>query len=225
MELEQIKDELELYLQNIKDEITTLLRLPKAPKINKGEYVLRVLSKLKTIVGNPIKNPIMTYGEAENYYVYGDNALENLQQRYILILELQDYITSTTTLPFIYDKFTILKLLQLNNKDYNSFINDAEYSWKTAGNLEHIANIFLDIDAMLLNDRMLGAENGTHNAKAIDIGNRYKRGTGGFGVKFEESESNNSGNSKSYIDVTPEEAQKKLANQFGFITTEEPKKK
>ena len=224
MTLDEIKSELELYLEQIKDELEILLHMPKSQRINKGEYVVRILAKLKTIIGNPKKNPTMNFGEAEKYYVYGENALEHIQERYILILELQEYIISKTTVPFIYDKFTILKLLQLSSTDYGIFMADALDYWKTTEQLEEIANVFLDIDTMLLNDRMIGAENGTHNAKAIDTGNRYKKSNGGYGVKFEEDSSTNS-STKKYIDVSPEEAQRKLANQFGFITTEEPKKK
>ena len=94
MELEQIKDELELYLEQIKDELEILLHMPKSQRINKGEYVVRILAKLKTIIGNPKKNPTMNFGEAEKYYVYGENALEHIQERYILIFSNCSFKTS-----------------------------------------------------------------------------------------------------------------------------------
>ena len=227
MTLNEIKAKLHPLLTKINDEINEIMSRPKPPKINKGEYVVRVLAKLKTIIGNPILNPSMNCNEAELYYFYGENALHNIQNKYILILELQDYIIETANIPFIFDKFSILKLMQLTARDYNDFIEEWTNSPQCTDEQQQIINILLDLDTMMINDRMLGAENGTLNAKAIDTHNRYKRKSFGFGATFEEDGQNGNGgvaNSK-YIDATPEEAEKKLANQFGFVAIEETKKK
>lgn len=211
MILDEIKEKLQPTLKSINDELYRLQCMDKPPKINEGKFSQQIMSRLKTILGNPIVNPIMRYDEAENYYFNSENSLQNIQEKYILILELQDYIISNSSIAFIYDRYIILKILQITLMTYNDFIDDC----RTGVNLrnEDIANIFLDIETMLIADRNYSAETNTRNAKAIDNSNRYKRENGGYGVEYQKEEKEQK---NVVINITNEEVQKKLHNQFGI---------
>lgn len=217
MTLDEIKEKLEPTLKGIEDELYRLMCMDKPPKINEGKYAQQVMSKLKTILGNPIDNPIMKYDEAENYYFNDENALSNIQQKYIMIIELQDYIISNSGISFIYDRYIILKILQLTLNTYNSFIDDCQSGINSRN--EDVANIFLDIETMLISDRNYSAETNTRNAKAIDNANRYRRENGGYGVEFQREETKEK---NVVINVTNEEVQKKLHN-FGIGAIENKK--
>ena len=218
LDLDEIKEKLEPTLKGIEDELYRLMCMDKPPKINEGKYAQQIMSKLKTILGNPIENPIMKYGEAENYYFNDENSLKHIQEKYILILELQDYIISKSNISFIYDRYIILKILQLTLNTYNSFIDDCQ-SGINARN-EDIANIFLDIETMLIADRNYSAETNTRNAKAIDNTNRYKRENGGYGIEYQKEENKTE---NVVFNITNEEVQKKLHNQFGIGAIENKK--
>ena len=214
MELEIIKEKLEQVIEQVKWEVDRMVELSegKNVKIPEGRYTQVISTRLKAILGNPIENPIMRYEEAEKYYYNSENGLANLQAKYCDILELQDYIVKKTTLPFVYDKYLILKILQITLNTYNLFVEDSYSS--TSASDEDIRNLFADIDTMLLSDRNLSAENGTKNAKAVDTINKYKKTNGGFGI-MPTNEKNNGG-IREVIVITNEEAQKKLHNNFGF---------
>ena len=211
MTLDEIKEKLQPTLKAINDELYRLQCMDKPPKINEGKFSQQIMSRLKTILGNPIFNPIMRYDDAETYYFNSENSLKNIQEKYIIILELQDYIVSKSGVAFIYDRYIILKILQLTLNTYNDFIDDC----RTGMNLrnEDIANIFLDIETMLISDRNYSAETNTRNAKAIDNANRYKRENGGYGVEYQKEEKEQK---NVVINITNEEVQKKLHNQFGI---------
>lgn len=213
MELAQIKLLLIPTFKLIVDEIENEAMLNK--KQNKKFVIGRsnqiILSKLRLILGNPIDNPIMKYAEAEDYYFHCDNALENMQKKYMDILDLQNFITESTMTPFIYDKFTILKILQITLHTYNEFLDDIENNINARN--EDVGNLFLDIEAMLINDRNASAENGLKNAGAIENNNKNKRKYGGYGVTNELPKTETQGNN--ILVVTPEQAEQKL-RAFGF---------
>lgn len=209
--LEEIKYGLDEIIEKIeKEKELILFSGSKNPKIDYGKYLQLLLSKLRLVLGNQEKNATMRVDVAEKYYWNEEDGLEHIQERYQLILELQDYIVCETCLPFIYDRYTIFKLLQISSNTYNMFIDDCQNGVNARN--EDIANVFLDIETMLLNDRNASAENGTKNAKAIDTINRYKKHNGGFGVV---SEKDDKSIGKGIIIVTPEETQRKI-NAYGF---------
>lgn len=209
--LEEIKERLAPAYEIVKNELEKIQSgVSKSTKVDYGRYCQIVLSKLRLILGNQERNATMRRDIAEQYYFNEENGLEHIQERYQLIIELQDDIVTNTCIPFIYDRFTILKLLQITADTYNTFISDCENGINAYN--EDIANLFLDIETMILNDRNTGAENGTKNAKAVDIVNRYKKKNGGFGVQFEES---TNADEKKPIMITVEEAQRKI-NEYGF---------
>lgn len=218
LDLDMITDKLDPTLISVKDEIYRLQCMDKPPKINEGKYAQQIMSKLKTILGNPIENPIMKYEEAENYYFNSEDSLKNIQNKYILILELQDYIVSNSGIAFIYDRYMILKILQLTLNSYNDFIDDCRNGINARN--EDIANIFLDIETMLIADRNYSAETNTRNAKAIDNANRYKRENGGYGIEYQKEEKEQK---QIVFNVTNEEVKKKLHNQFGIGAIENKK--
>lgn len=218
MILDEIKEKLQPTLKSIEDELYRLMCMDKPPKINEGKFSQQIMSKLKTILGNPIENPIMKYEEAENYYFNSEDSLKNIQNKYILILELQDYIISNCGISFIYDRYIILKILQLTLNTYNIFIDDCKSGVNVRN--EDISNIFLDIETMLIADRNYSAETNTRNAKAIDSVNRYKRENGGYGIEYQKEEKEQK---QVVINVTNEEVKKKLHNQFGIGAIENKK--
>lgn len=218
MTLDEIKSKLEPFLKEIAKEKYNLLLLDKPPKNIQGELAIRILSKLKTIIANPILNPIMKYDEAEKYYFNSNNSLNNIQDKYITIIELQDYIINKTGITFIYDKFIITKLLQINQDIYNKFIEDCRNGTNSYN--EDVANLFIDIETMMLNDRNASAENNVRNAKAVDTTNRYSNKYGGYGVTSVLKEQEPKGDV--IINITPEEAQKRL-HAFGITQLETPK--
>lgn len=210
MELKEIKKRLAPSLKKI-NEFVERNSLEKLYNRNpSATYVQLIATKLKTILGNPIDNPIMTSDVAHRYY-YGENGLINTQMKYCDILDLQNHIVEKTGLPFIYDKFLILKMLQITLATYNEFIDIATH--ENTINDEDIRNIFADIDTLLLSERNSSAENGLKNANAIDRFNRYQKSDGGYGIVGSEKVDNNQ---KNIIVITDEIAQKKLHNNFGF---------
>lgn len=211
MTLEEIKDKIDDFLKGIAKEKYNLMLLDKPPKNIQGELMIKIMSKLKTIVANPINNPIMKYDEAQKYYFYSNDSLKNIQDKYITIIELQDYIISQTEITFIYDRFIISKILQITQDTFNQFIEDCRSGVNSYD--EDIANIFVDIETMLISDRNASAENFTRNSKAIDTTNRYETKYGGYGITSVSNKNTN--NAQTIINITPEEAEKKL-HTFGL---------
>lgn len=220
MQLEEIKIQLDDTLKKVKNEIEELKYSSKG-KANEGKFVQIILSKLRKILGNPIENPIMKYADAELYYFNSEVALENMQEKYMLIIDLQDYIVEQANVAFIYDRYTIIKLLQITLNNYNEFISEIQNGINARN--EDIGNLFLDIETMLLNDRNVSAENNTTNAKAIANTNRYKKENGGFGVVYE-SEKNAKPTTINVISISQEETDKKLQSYFPNLLNGEKKK-
>ena len=205
MDLEYIKKELETSLKYVESEIYRLQSMDKPPKINENKYLQRIYSKLRVILGNPIENPIMKIDEAEQYYFNIFDGLQHIQEKYILILELQEYIVEKTDLPFVYDRYLIQRILQVTQTTYNIFIEECLNGINARD--EDIANIFEDIETMIISDRNNSAELGTRNAKAVDNVNKYKRASGGFGIL---SEKENKNNEQIVVNMSVEEVNKKL---------------
>lgn len=214
MELKKIKEQLEEILDKVNAKIDYFIEVAqgKVVKFPQGMMEQVISSRLKKILSNPIENPIFTKQEMEDYY-FGSNGLKNAQQKYIDILELQDFIIAKTQLPFILDKYIILKMLSLSLNDYNMILSDA-ISGVNARD-EKICNIFLDIENLVISDRNSSAENGTRNVKAIDMVNRYTKEYGGFGIRAVNDKEKENVKKEIYI-VSGEEVEKKLANNFGF---------
>lgn len=177
---------------------------------NASKLSLIISTALKQVLANPVLNPIMKYVEAELYYFNSADALKHMQDKYMLIIDLQAYITQELYIPFIYDKYIILKLLQLTLTTYNEFLDQCQNGVNARN--EDIANLFIDIETMMFNDRNASAENRTKNAKAIDVVNRYSRKIGGFGATFEKEKKEEK---KEILVFTAEESQRKLA-EFGY---------
>ena len=205
MDLEYIKKELETSLQYVEKEIFRLQSMDKPPKFNENKFLQRIYAKLRTILGNPIENPIMKIDEAEQYYFNPFDGLQHIQEKYILILELQEYIVEKTDLPFVYDRYLIQRILQVTQTTYNIFIEECLNGINARD--ENIANIFEDIETMVISDRNNSAELGIRNAKAIDNVNKYKRTSGGFGVL---SEKENKNDNQIVVNMSVEEVNKKL---------------
>lgn len=224
MQIEKIKQELQSTLEEIKKVYAENDALSKPRNLNDGKYMQMINTKLRVILGNPKSNKIMTITEADDYYYNQKKGLSRVQDKYMLILELQEFITSETMLPFTYDRYLVCKLLQITLNTYNTYIEDANNNLNKNG-LEEVGNVFLDIESMLLADRILSAENRIKDSGAIDRANKYRKQNGGFGV-LAEKEKENKG--KEIITVTAEDAQKKLST-FGFsqilIENTEKKKK
>lgn len=213
MTFETIRHELEDCLNNISCDIDNEIALTKKPIRNYGRYVQMVLSKLKLILGDIDKYPIMTYDVAMKYYFDEGIGFVNLKQKYELILKLQDHIVMTTRIPFIYDRYTIIKILQITLNTYNKIVNDC-MNGAVIQNNDDVANLFCDIETMILNDRNSSAENNNANAKAIDNVNKYKRENGGFGVEIQGQ--GKTTQTTTYI-ITNEEVEKKLSTRFNFV--------
>lgn len=220
--IKDIKGKLVDCIAKINAEIQGLIKLNPKIKINDGKYIQIILSNLRYILGDLETNPIFKNSEAEDYY-FGENGFKNIQKKYNDILELQNFIVMESGLPFVYDKFTILKLLQLTMFTYNDFLEDIQTGINARN--EDVGNVFLDIELMLINDRNMSAENGTKNAKAVDTVNRYKKESGGFGVRVEKGGIEDNEKKKGYLDIfNEEEAQRKLS-AFGFTKLLEEKMK
>ena len=54
LDLEYIKDKLDLTLKDIRDELYRFQCMDKPPKINEGKYAQQIMSKLKTILGKRV---------------------------------------------------------------------------------------------------------------------------------------------------------------------------
>lgn len=214
MELKKIKKQLEEIIDQVNKKIDNFIILAqgKTIKFPQGMYEQVISSRLKKILSNPIENPIFSKQELEDFY-FGSNGLNNITNKYIDIMDLQDYIISKTQLPFILDKYIILKMLNLSLNDYNIILSDAVSGVNARD--EKICNIFLDIENMIISDRNSSAENGTKNAKAIDKINRYKKEHGGYGIYAVDDKNKESITREIYL-VSGEEVEKKLANNFGF---------
>lgn len=219
MQLEKIKRKIKPALVKINEFLERNSSEKAYNKNPSATYIQLIATKLKVILANPVDNPIMTIDSARNYYFGEENGLKNTQKKYIEILGLQDYIVEETGLPFVYDKFLILKMLQITLNTYNEFVDIATY--ETTINDEDIRNIFADIDTMILSERNSSAENGLKNATAVDRFNRYQRNDGGYGIVGSEKVDNQQ---KNIIIVTDETTQKKLYNNFGFSKMLEAKK-
>ena len=205
----------------ISDEINADPEKPKAIK-NWGRFNNLIISDLKLILCDTIKNPIMKYENAMEYY-FPKNEKEaclNIDEKYNIIIKLQNLICSTTGVPFIYDKFTILKILQVTLNTYNSILNDCYNN--NIGLDEDTRNLFMEIETMLINDRNTSAENNNANSKAIDMGNRYGKEYGGYGVKIEKNKAE--GNIANVI-ISVEETNNKLDNRYNFTSIAEKKEK
>lgn len=206
MTFEEVKVELE----------PTLIKLQRkaykasAKNLNEDSKLTLVVSTaLKRILADPVKNPIMKINEAETYYFNPIDGLQHIQEKYMLIINLQSYITEKLYIPYIYDKYTILKIMQVTLTTYNEFISQCSTGVNARN--EDIANLFVDIETMLFAERNSSAENRNKNSRAIDTVNRYSKAIGGYGATFEpiEKEDNN------VIIMSVEESQKKLA-EFGY---------
>ena len=213
MTFETIRYELEDCLHSINCDIDAEITLTKKPIKNYGRYVQMVLSKLKLILGDLDKYPIMSYDIAMKYYFDEGIGFVNLKQKYDLILKLQDHIVMATRIPFIYDRYTIIKILQITLSSYNRIVNDC-MNGAIIQNNEDVANLFCDIETMILNDRNSSAENNNANARAIDNVNKYKKESGGFGV---EVQGQGKDTKVTNIIVTNEEVEKKLTTRFNFV--------
>ena len=73
---------------------------------------------------------------------------------------------------------------------------------------------------MLIADRNYSAETNTRNSMAIDRTNRYKRENGGYGIEYQKEDKKER---DVVINITNEEVQKKLHNQFGIGAIENKK--
>lgn len=214
MELKKIKEQLEEVIDKVNKKIEQFIvqAQGKIIKFPQGMLEQVISSRLKAILSNPIENPILTKQQMEDFY-FGEKGLENTQKKYVDILELQDYIIAKTALPFILDKYIVLKMLSISLNDYNMILSDAISG--TNARDEQICNIFLDIENLIVSDRNSSAENGTKNVKAVDMVNRYTRDYGGFGIRAINDKEKDNVKKEIYI-VSGEEVEKKLANNFGF---------
>lgn len=219
MDYKTIKKKIEPVLQTIANLYERDCETKNKKKGAESNYLQIITTRLKSILANPNDNPVMPNEVAHRYYFGEENGLKNTTEKYCLILDLQNFIVEKTNLPFIYDKFLIMKLLQINLKTYNEFM-DLSINENTL-NDENIRNIFADINELLLSERNASAENGITNAKAIDTFNRYQRKDGGFGIVVDKK--GESEKREIYL-ITDEEAQKKLNNNFGFSKMLEAKK-
>ncbi len=211
MQIEKIKQELQTTLEDIKKVYEENDALIKPKVLNDGKYMQMINTKLRVILGNPKNNKIMTIVEADNYYYNPKKGLSRVQDKYMQILELQEFITLQTMLPFIFDRYLICKILQITLNTYNTYVEDANNNLNKNG-LEEVGNVFLDIESMLLADRISSAENRIKDGNAIDRANKYRKQNGGFGVLVEKEKENKG---KEVITITAEDAQKKLST-FGF---------
>lgn len=211
MQIEKIKQELQITLEDIKKVYEENDALVKPKTLNDGKYMQMINTKLRFILGNPKTNKIMSTKEADEYYFDKKKGIQHMQTRYMLILELQQYITEETMLPFIYDRYMVCKILQVSYSTYNMYVEDAINNVNLNGN-DEVGNLFLDIENMILSDRISSAENKIKDGSSIDRTNRYKKQNGGFGVTFEKDTSRDG---KKEIIVSTEDAQKKLST-FGF---------
>lgn len=210
MTFENLKKELEDYLINIRESISSEMIVTK--KVNVGKFIQQVSSKLRTILCDLEKYPILKMEQAIGYYFDESRGYQRITEKYELIIKLQDYISTTAEIPFYYDRYTILKILQITLLTYNKIIEDC-----TNGVLEYdenVASVFLDLETMLLNDRNASAENNNANAKAIDNVNRYSKKSGGYGVRYESEDKQQN---KKIIVVTNEETMKKLETRYDFV--------
>lgn len=213
LSFETIRMELEECLTNIICDIGKEIEVTKKPIKNYGRYVQVVVAKLKLILGDLDKYPIMNYDNAIIYYFNKENGYTNIKKKYELILKLQDHIVSTTRIPFIYDRYTIIKILQVTLGTYNRIVNDCLNGAIIQDN-ENVANVFCDIETMILNDRNSSAENNNTNARAIDNVNKYKKENGGYGVEVQ-----GQGKEQKVTNfiISNEEVEKKLLTRFNFV--------
>lgn len=217
MDLKKIKQKIEPVLATIVKLRERDEELKK--KTSEQKYLQIIATRLKTILANPNDNPTFQNEVAHRYYFNDETGLKNAKRKYCEILELQSFIIEQTNLPFIYDKFLIMKMLQLNLKTYNE-IMEISINENTI-NDEDIRNIFVDINDLLLSERNASAENGLKNAKAIDTFNRYQKSDGGYGIIVDKKREVKE---REIVLITDEEAQKKLSNNFGFSKMLEIKK-
>ena len=118
MQIEKIKQELQSTLEEIKKVYEENDALVKPKTLNDGKYMQMINTKLRFILGNPKTNKIMSTKEADEYYFDKKKGIQHMQARYMLILELQQYITEETMLPFIYDRYMVCKILQISYTSY-----------------------------------------------------------------------------------------------------------
>lgn len=211
MTFESIKQELEETLIAIKDDATQELCITKKPIKNYGKFIQQVLAKLRLILGDIDKYPIMKYDDCIEYYFNEAYGYMRIRDKYKLMIKLQNFIVEKSGLPFIFDRYTIIKILQITLTSYNKILDDCYNGFMNYN--EDIRNVFIDIETMLLNDRNSSAENNNANARAIDNVNRYKKENGGFGVEIQDSTKEKK---QVVINITDEETQKKLATRFNF---------
>lgn len=203
MVLSDIKVKLDPLLNKLSFEIAD-----ETKKHNLAKYNQLVMVRLREIIGNPRKNPIMSYDEAIKYYF--EKGKKNIEKKYLLIVNLQAYICTKLSFPFIYDKFLICKILQITQKTYNDIIMDSKTGINSRD--ETVCNVFLDIDTMLLTDRNNGAEAGILNAKAVDNVNKYEEIYGGYGVQVKKQKNV----SEKKILVYTQEETEKILNNYSF---------
>lgn len=180
LELKKIKKEIETEIEKFKQEVNVEEEKKFATLLQ-----TRVNAVLKKIVCNTKDNKLMRNNEAYNYYFSNENGYEHLCEKYNLIIDLQFFLTEKINTQFVYDKFTLLKILQLPLQTYNNFVETCIQNQKSASTSEYqedIANVFLEIESLLITDRLNAAEQGNLDSKAVDNTNRYSKNIGGYGL-------------------------------------------
>lgn len=153
-------------------------------KVDVKKYALITRQRIRRFLDNPIERPKMKVNKAFEYYVTSNTSLANLQERYIAMNDLIDYVNFEIC-PYIYDKIDILNIFQLTDTAYTQLLEDSRcgtLSGVDKESTEAIGQLLLSIDRQLLADRNMAAETGQRNAKAIDTVNRYEKKDGGHGV-------------------------------------------
>lgn len=77
----------------------------------------------------------------------------------------------------------VCKILQISYSTYNMYIDDANSNMNLNGN-DEVGDLFLDIESMLLSDRISSAENKIKDGSSIDRTNRYKKQMVGLALRL-----------------------------------------
>lgn len=199
---DNLKDELEPILNQIKTEVNQLLMLKKPILTSEAKYANRITACIMRYCNK--NRQIKHMNDIMDYY----SKKELMEWEYQEILDINYFINCEKGVDYLLSKKTICMLLGLSIEQYQEFmLNNFESS-----------DVFRNIEESLIAIKQESAEAFNRNAVAVDTNLKVKGKYGGHDVEMKNEQIANQSQKKfNALEATVEEITQHLNGKYGNL--------
>lgn len=199
---ENLKNELDPILIQIKNEVNQLLMLKKPILTSEAKYTNRVTSCIMRYCNK--KRTVKNWNDIVDYY----SNKELMEWEYQEILDINYFINCEKGVDYLLSKKTVCMILGISIEQYQEFLTNNFPS----------TDIFRNIEETLIAIKQESAESFNRSAVAIDTNLRVKGKYGGHDVETKTTQNNQDGSKKfNALEATMEEINKHLSNKYSNL--------